>query len=289
MKKIFTLLLAATVAVGGYAQTTPAKNPPANKKPATPVLLVEPTTIAVPYPGGSYTFALAAHSVWSAAVNTDAVSWCWVQPTSGNGDKAGTIAVMYNPTVSARTATITFTSGALTRKVTIKQETGVSSAPPHAESGSTWMWVFGNQVWSNAIHMPECNHEGFFETDSDPYCCNHNYTEDGKTLYYYNWLYVNKYKAKMCPSPWRVPTKSDFETLLNNTDYTALSNAWGYYGDDRDAWMNNHDWTSYYWSSSKDESDPDPSLYAYSLSRRYAPLCVNSDRIFIGLPVRCVK
>jgi hypothetical protein len=285
-KILFSMIAAMTAfATLAFAGNEIQDNkPPANKKPATPTLLVEPATISAPANGDSYSFALAAHTVWSAAVNADAASWCWVQPSSGNGDKAGAITVMYNPTVNARTATVTFTSGSLSRKVTIKQEGGAASAPPHAESGETWMWVFGKQMWSNAIHMPECNKEDFIESETEPDC--RSYTENGETKYYYNWAYVNTNRNKLCPSPWRVPTKADMETLGSNSNENALFDAWGFGGNAYGSSVGSVSTGAYYWSSTEYRSG---SSYAYNLGYGSSNLLVLYDTKSNGFQVRCVK
>jgi hypothetical protein len=101
-----------------------------------------------------------------------------------------------------------------------------NKTPPYAASAQ--MWTFGSQTWSDAIHIPECNKSGFPVSNTDPQC--RSYTADGATWYYYNAPYVDTYAAKLCPSPWRVPTYEDFDGLIAN--FTAMDkiNAWGFGG-----------------------------------------------------------
>jgi hypothetical protein len=51
------------------------------------------------------------------------------------------------------------------------------NTPPYAASAQTW--TFGNQTWSDAIHMPGCNKESLIDL-YDPDCCS--YTTDGKIV-----------------------------------------------------------------------------------------------------------
>jgi hypothetical protein len=83
------------------------------------------------------------------------------------------------------------------------------NTPPHAASAETW--TVGDQTWSDAIHMPKCKEGTFKRKSSKPQCCS--YTIEGKKYYYYNWPYVKANAAKLCPSPWRVPTTDDFRKL----------------------------------------------------------------------------
>jgi hypothetical protein len=153
-----------------------------------------------------------------------------------------------------------------------------------SNAASTIIWVIGEQSWSNAIRMPEC-HKETFEEDHAPQC--RSYTEEGKTWYYYNWAYVDKYKAKMCPSPWRVPTKADMETLESNSNGNALFDAWGYGGYAFGSSMydvNSYD--AYYWSSTEYDRGFAYNLY-FSTSGGVGPQKLSTK--LTGLQVRCVK
>jgi uncharacterized protein (TIGR02145 family) len=85
--------------------------------------------------------------------------------------------------------------------------------PPHAASAK--VWIVGNQIWSDAIQIPECNKEdfGFYNKEDSPPDCRSCNDENGNTYYYYNWPYVDLNAAELCPSPWRVPTQEDFVAL----------------------------------------------------------------------------
>jgi uncharacterized protein (TIGR02145 family) len=162
-----------------------------------------------------------------------------------------------------------------------KKEDESVATPPLAASTQTW--TFGDQTWSDAIHCPECNKETFEDSYTDPQC--RSYTESGKTWYYYNWAYVDANKATMCPSPWRVPTSEDFETLASSTDYSTLISEWGYGGLADGSSMYIVDTHARYWSSSVGGGN-----YPYSLNCWGGEMDVASvyNKSF-GLQVRCVK
>lgn len=106
-----------------------------------------------------------------------------------------------------------------------EEEDESAKTPPHAASTQTW--TFGTQTWSDAIQMPDCN-DGTFE-NSETVPQGRSYTSGGKTYYYYNWAYVNANKNTMCLSPWRVPTKSDIDVLMEG-EVEDHANAWGFGG-----------------------------------------------------------
>jgi hypothetical protein len=153
-------------------------------------------------------------------------------------------------------------------------------------AATTQTWTFGDQTWSDAIQCPECNKETFENSYTEPHC--RSYTENGKTWYYYNWAYVKQNAATLCPSPWRVPSRSDFEILANNTWASALIDAWGYGGDAYSSSIVNSGSYAYYWSSTGYENGFD---YAYSLLYRTNGYVnpQNTAYKYYGLQVRCVK
>jgi uncharacterized protein (TIGR02145 family) len=120
-----------------------------------------------------------------------------------------------------------------------------AQTPPH--SASTQTWTFGNQVWSDAIQIPECNKTDFTESDETPDCLSYTFVETIR--YYYNWSYVNANKNTLCPAPWRVPTLEDFEVLLQHTTTTTLMDAWKLESDDS-CWTTTASGSqnAYYWA-----------------------------------------
>jgi uncharacterized protein (TIGR02145 family) len=165
-------------------------------------LSVDPANISARPEGGSYTLAVTSNVAWTATVNA---AWLTLNPGNGNGNATVTVRVEEN-TTDTRNATISLTAGSLTRTVTVTQDV---APPAHAVTPKTW--VIGSQTWSDAIHIPECNKEDFGESLEEPRC--RSYTEEGANYYYYNWAYVIRHAATLCPSPWRVPDSEDFIAL----------------------------------------------------------------------------
>jgi hypothetical protein len=113
-------------------------------------------------------------------------------------------------------------------------------------AATTQTWTFGNQTWSDAIQMPDCNKEAFEDSDTAPQ--GRSYTSGGKTYYYYNWVYVSANKDKMCPSPWRVPSSSDMEALLDGEVIDKV-NAWGFGGYAYSGSVHLVETQAYYWNN----------------------------------------
>jgi hypothetical protein len=164
-----------------------------------------------------------------------------------------------------------------------KDDDESAKTPPYAATTQTW--TFGDQTWSDDIQCPECNKEDFPDSDTEPQC--RSYTESEKTYYYYNWAYVKTNEAKMCPSPWRVPTRDDFNTLVSNMTTYEWS-VGGYAAGDNAShpmWMIGE--TGRYWSSTMDaKGDSNYALDYYSSGHN---LYVNTHGQEYGIHVRCVK
>jgi hypothetical protein len=155
------------------------------------------------------------------------------------------------------------------------------NAPSYAASKK--VWVFGEQVWSDAVRCPDCNKDALEDSYTAPRC--RSYTSDEKTRDYYNWAYVDANKEEMCPSPWRVPTKKDFDVLVSNTASSTLIDAWGYggYADGKSVYHLNTD--ANYWSSTEDSNNN--AFYLYY--RESGSMNVTSYKKNQGYQVRCVK
>ncbi|MDR0694577.1 MAG: fibrobacter succinogenes major paralogous domain-containing protein, partial [Prevotellaceae bacterium] len=100
------------------------------------------------------------------------------------------------------------------------------AAPPHAASDK--IWVFGDQTWSDAIRVPECNNDHFELSATAPQCRSYNY--EGKIYYYYNWSYVQAYAEKLCPTPWHVPTNIELDYMCKTAPNMMVELAWGFSG-----------------------------------------------------------
>jgi hypothetical protein len=151
---------------------------------------------------------------------------------------------------------------------------------------STKIRVFGKQMWSDVVRIPGCNKTDFTASTTDPYCRSH--TENGNTWYYYNWAYVDANKSTLCPLPWRVPTKEDFDILLKNNN-KGLGDVWGYGGGLADgSYVSQVSGHAYYWSSTKADSNNAYSL-SFSTSGLVGPQYDTNKRDGrYGFQVRCV-
>jgi uncharacterized protein (TIGR02145 family) len=158
-------------------------------------------------------------------------------------------------------------------------------------AASTQTWVFGDQTWSDAIHIPDCNKNSFTNSDTEPQC--RSYTDGRSIWYYYNWTYVNQHADTLCPSPWHFPSKPDFSNLINNTTHFDLISAWGYGGYasgtslfDSGSSIHVVSTYAYYWSSSESSAARAYDLYFTmddnAISQHYLNKCH-------GFRVRCVK
>jgi formylglycine-generating enzyme required for sulfatase activity len=90
------------------------------EQPGSSPLSIDRPGIAATVSAGTYQLQVTATQAWNAEVNTGA-AWCTVSPDGYAGSHAVTVSVAENSTVEARVATITFTSGTVTRTVTVTQ------------------------------------------------------------------------------------------------------------------------------------------------------------------------
>ncbi|MDR3180618.1 MAG: hypothetical protein LBT61_01650 [Prevotellaceae bacterium] len=213
----FAVLLIA-LAIAGCKKDDPA-----------PTLAADTETIAAANTVGTYSFNVTGNLAWTAAV-TPAATWCTVAPDAGTGSGAVVLRLTANVATVTRAATVTIAAGALSRAVAVTQAAAyvineVDNPPTHAASSYVWQFGTSTLTWSDAIHIPDCNKETFEISYDEPQC--RSYTYEGKTFYYYNWPYVNLNANTLCPSPWRVPTGSDFDALITCTNAVALASAWG--------------------------------------------------------------
>jgi hypothetical protein len=155
-----------------------------------------------------------------------------------------------------------------------------AQTPPHAASTQTW--TFGNQVWSDAIRIPDCNKTNFTASDDLPDC--RSYTEGTKTWYYYNWAYVNAYKYTLCPKPWHVPSRQEFDVLTTIAGSGDLIRFWGLTGEAYGGDVYYVEDAAKYWSST-----PNGSADAYNLYYHYGYHDVSYVTKENGFPVRCVR
>ncbi|MDR3350223.1 MAG: hypothetical protein LBN98_01075, partial [Prevotellaceae bacterium] len=155
--------------------------------------------------------------------------------------------------------------------------------PPYAASTHTWTFGSSPLGWSDVIQIPECNKDDFENSNTEPRC--RSYTSGTNTRYYYNWAYVNANQSTMCPSPWRVPSQSDFNALAGATNGATLVSEWGLggYADGSDVF--DVDSIAYYWSST--ERDTNSAYFLAYYNSNYMLVAYYTKRY--GLQVRCVK
>ncbi|MDR0692604.1 MAG: hypothetical protein LBF69_06165 [Prevotellaceae bacterium] len=240
-------------------------------------LEVHPTTIDAGGSIAAYPIGVACNGTWTATVNSAATSWCTLVNTNATGNGTVTVNVTENQGTTNRATTVTVTSGALQKTIAIQQ---VPATPPGAVTTKTW--VFGSQLWSDAIHISGCNKPDFVDSNTNPDC--RSYTEGANTWYYYNFPYVKANAGNLCPSPWRVPTQEDFNTLVSHTDWSGLSNAWGSSGGY--VWSGGPMLTGFahYGSSTEYSAENAYELYYFVFT-----LEVQNSRKFRGRRIRCVR
>jgi uncharacterized protein (TIGR02145 family) len=295
MKKFITLTLAA-LALLTMAASCSKDEPAADPEE----LLVSPETLNLSGMDGSYTLAITGNVAWRV---THTAEWLSVDPATGTANDTITLRVSKNISAAERTATITIAAENLSKTVPVTQRP--LETPPYAVTTRTW--VIGNQTWSDAIHIPECDKTEWETENYEPHC--RSYLYRGEHLYfYYNWPYTQENAHILCPAPWRMPTSEDFIALdialggsgqmrMEEADWVANNylTRWGglqtgyAYGNQ----MFYDGQFAYYWTSTPD-SDPNYSDYAFHFS-----FGISSGMGIVrptisayrsnGFPVRCIK
>ena len=188
-------------------------------------LTADKTELPATAAAGSYTIGVTSNTAWTASVNSAATAWVTLTSASATGNGTVTVTVSANTAATSRSATVTLTSGTLSRTVTVAQ----AAVPTPSLAASTRTWGFGgNLFWSDVIQVSACNKEDFFNSASSGSC--RSYVSGGITSYYYNWAYVDNNKYSLCPTPWRVPTKADFDVLVASATLAILVQEWGLRG-----------------------------------------------------------
>jgi uncharacterized protein (TIGR02145 family) len=146
-----------TFTSGTLTRTTTVTQAAAANQPGD-ALLVEPASIAATADAGYYYFAIVSKSIWTATVSAGA-TWCTVTPSAGTGDATGLISVTKNTIIESRAATVTFTSGTLSRTLAVAQAAGeptlsVNSTGIYAQktSGSHTIAVTSNTTWTATVN-----------------------------------------------------------------------------------------------------------------------------------------
>jgi uncharacterized protein (TIGR02145 family) len=186
---------------------------------------------------------------------------------------------------------------------TITVNLSTTDMPPDAASTRTW--TIGSQTWSDRIARElvsgpaGCDKTVEFYISTNPPA---QYKVYGGR-YYYNGACVNIVQSTLCPSPWRVPTQSDF---------VALDQAFGGSGSSRQqvaqswitdnyltAWGGSYDGyglgpyvqgigtDAYYWSSTVVYNNTEAYILSFNTSGQVWPDTHSS--MHAGYGVRCVR
>jgi len=121
-------------------------------------LTVSPGEIAIPAGGSNQnnTVSVTANINWE--VSSDA-EWLSCSPTSGaSGNRSVSIIAISNYDGTARSAELTFTAGAVSKKCTVHQET--APMPNYVPEGYTLVW----HDEFNSGKMPDTNNNWWYET-----------------------------------------------------------------------------------------------------------------------------
>ncbi len=156
-----------------------------------------------------------------------------------------------------------------------------------SRDGKTYKTVkIGEQVW----FAENLN----YNTNISSWC----YDEDPENCEKYGRLYDWETAITVCPPGWKLPSNSDFETLLTdvggsgsnaynalipdgNSGFSALFGGWHHY-----AGFNYIDYIGYFWSDSSFDDDFAWYLFISSINNIAN---MNNYDLSLGLSVRCVQ
>lgn len=203
------------------------------QKGASVTLKVDQTELKFSSTSSSKPIAITSNNSWSAACTE---SWVTLNKTEGSGDETIEVTVTANENAAARTATITFSSGDITRKVSITQGGKDTSATGSANGHSyVDLGLPSGALWAT------CNVGAEVPEDyGDYYAWGETETKD----YYYDWdTYKDRNESSFfkyregCKSQlaseddvahvkwgdnWHIPSKEDFEELLAQCAWTWM-------------------------------------------------------------------
>jgi uncharacterized protein (TIGR02145 family) len=235
----------------------------------------------------------AISAISYTATNSATISMTGAFPTGVTGAPSGTSYTIsgtplatgmygYSLTVSANGCT-SAAAGTITVVGSFTTSTG---GPNTAYTTTTWIIGTGSsaQTWSDRIATAVCPNT---ETISPDYTTAAYKMYNG--LYYYSWACVKNNQTDLCPSGWRVPAKSDFDTLISNLGgenenaALVLIYAWGFTGFVTGS-------TVYYVGSHAELWSTTQTTWnrGYTLRWDYGFGC-REDYIQNGLQVRCVR
>jgi hypothetical protein len=147
----------------------------------------------------------------------------------------------YNYSVTATTSYGCTSATAATGTITVYPSTPLLAA-------STRTWIYAGLGWSDVIiGTPSgCSQTNTLSTTD--------YTLAECNGHYCSWACVKATQNTLCPSPWRVPTKADFDALVSSGPGQAtLVTEWGVTNNYQGTSFINPNW-AYYWSSEEYDS-----------------------------------
>jgi uncharacterized protein (TIGR02145 family) len=222
--------------------------------------------------------------------------------TIAGGKKAG----VYTYTRTVTNAPSCGESNAITVKV--KVNTTTTDKPSYA--ASTYVWTAANLQWSDVIAYDAsttCTDKSSADFSSDPanFVAEWGTRTSGEVKrYYYSWTCVTAAAATLCNNGWHLPSKNDFEDLVNyvkanykddpryaNDGGTILGGhpdfGWDY-GGYVSGYISSVGTYGNYWSSTEADS---PLINNAHRLRFYVDgrLGALTDPKYYGLQVRCVK
>jgi hypothetical protein len=160
----------------------------------------------------------------------------------------------------------------------------VIDTPPNAASKG--IWIIGSQIWSDEINISACSTNSLADNDdNNPGCHYGGYASSGYHCYY-NWRYVDQNAGTLCPSPWRVPSRTDFNTVIYYHTAATLQAIWPYNGYANGNGYYNYNTFGYYWTSTGIDAQ---NAYQFSYSTSDGRIITASDGRKYGFAVRCVR
>jgi hypothetical protein len=143
-------------------------------------------------------------------------------------------------------------------------------------------WTCGTQLWSDVLIEPAgCAKTTSLSTSTPPA----QYITFAETPgFYYNWTCVDLHGDTLCPSPWRVPSRTDLDNISVCGGLTWRISNWPAYGFVQVAALQNNGLEGTIWSSTRYST-----TYAWRANWYLSGVgSVSDNPIHLGHNVRCV-
>jgi hypothetical protein len=222
-----------TKSVTAYARFTSSGTTCQSANAATVTLTVNPVPI-IYRSGGNVSQSVNQYVAITAMTYTADNSATFTRngttfPSGLYGVSSGSSHTIYGaPTVAGTFGySLTAAVGGCTSDASVGTIT-VNAGPLPSNAASTKTWTYGSLTWSDVINVPACDHPEVPSDEDNPYC--RSYIANGTKRYYYNWSYVVTNANLLCPTPWGVPNRAQYNALITAIGYNgtpALVEAWG--------------------------------------------------------------